>query len=67
MAKGGVKNSLMLLEAAKMIADRLEEEVCYMMADEYDGVTYCPHDCPRTVDDGCVLHLLRMRCAEKDK
>lgn len=65
MARGNVKNSAMLCEAANMIAKYLGEEVCYMMANKYDGATYCSPDCPRTVDDGCVLHLLRMRCAEK--
>lgn len=57
----------MLTEAASIIAEYLEEEVCDMMADKYDGATYCQSDCPRTVDDGCVLHMLRMRCAEKGK
>lgn len=66
MAKKGVKNSQMLTEAAGIIAEYLDEEVCDMMADEYDGATYCSPDCPRTVDDGCVLHMLRMRCAEKE-
>ena len=37
------------------------------IAKEEDGATYCSSDCPRTVDDGCVLHMLRMRCAEKGK
>ena len=65
MARGNVKNSLMLMEAASLIAEYMDAEVCDMMADKYDGATYCPHDCPRTVDDGCVLHMLRMRCAKK--
>lgn len=67
MARGGVKNSAMLSEAALLIAEYLDEDVCDMMADKYDGATYCQADCPRTVDDGCVLHMLRMRCAEKGK
>lgn len=66
MAKGGVKNSVMLLEAASLIAERFEEDVCDMMYDLYDGATYCQSDCPRIVDDGCVLHLLRMRCKGKE-
>lgn len=65
MAKGNIKNSQMLTEAASIIAEHLEEEVCDMMAEKYDGATYCSPDCPRTVDDGCVLHMLRMRCGEK--
>ena len=55
----------MLQQAAKMIAEYLETEVCDLMADEYDGATYCPPDCPKTVDDGCVLHLLRLKCMKK--
>jgi len=66
MAKKGIKNSQLLIEAAGIIAEYLDEDVCDMMADEYDGATYCSPDCPRTVDDGCVLHMLRMRCAEKE-
>lgn len=55
----------MLQEAAKMIAEYLETEVCDLMSDEYDATTYCPPDCPKTVDDGCVLHLLRLKCMKK--
>jgi len=65
MARGAIKNSVMLQEAAKMIAEYLESEVCDLMSDEYDGATYCPTDCPKTVDDGCVLHLLRLKCMKK--
>ena len=67
MAKGNIKNSIMLIEAASFIAEYLDMEVCDMMHKQYDGATYCSPDCPRTADDGCVLHLLRMRCAEKQK
>ena len=65
MARGAIKNSVLLQEAAKMIAEYLESEVCDLMVDEYDGTTYCPPDCPKTVDDGCVLHLLRLKCMKK--
>lgn len=65
MAKGPVRNSMLLEEAAKMIAEHLKEEVCDIMARDYDGATYCQTDCPRTADDGCVLHLLRMKCADE--
>lgn len=65
MARGAIKNSVLLQEAAKMIAEYLETEVCDLMVDEYDGATYCPPDCPKTVDDGCVLHLLRLKCMKK--
>lgn len=67
MAKGNVKNSQMLAEAANLIAEYMGEEVCDILAEQYDGDSYCPSGCPRLVDDGCVLHMLRLRCGKKTK
>lgn len=65
----GVKSTEMLNEAVEVIIDLAEEDlsVCHLILNRYDGQDWCPKDCPRIIDDGCVLHLLRMRIKQKSK
>lgn len=60
---GRVKTSVLLNEAVNLIVEISEEWtwVCYELGSRYDGEEWCPKDCNHEVDDGCVLHLLRMR------
>ena len=63
MVKGKAKNSELLSEAVSVILSLTEDDevVCEAMNNNYDGKEWCPKGCNRIPDDGCVLHLLRMR------
>ncbi|MBQ5680154.1 MAG: hypothetical protein IIV20_01590 [Bacteroidaceae bacterium] len=58
----GTKAEL-LGEAVRLMQDLNENEliVCLSLKNNYDGLEWCPHDCPGNADEGCVLHLLRKR------
>lgn len=63
--KRRVKNSELLDEAVRFIVEMSEfdKSVCYESSTFEDG---CVTDCDKCFpDDGCVLHLLRMRIKRK--
>ena len=64
---GGIKNSELLDEAVKFIVEMSEfdRSVCYESSTYENG---CVTDCDKCwPDDGCVLHLLRMRISKNKK
>ena len=67
MVKGKAKNSELLSEAVNYIIELTEDDetVCLALGHDYDGKEWCPKECNRIPDDGCVLHLLRMRIKDE--
>lgn len=65
MKNGNVKNSEIIVELSRYLSGLIEDynlnPVCDELKMDYDGYEWCVKDCNKIPDDGCILHLMRMR------